>query len=302
MWPQAQPGGVLVVGDIMTDVIVKPDGPIARGSDCRAAIRILPGGSGANQAAWLAHFGVPVSLVAKVGEADLVSCEQMMRRFGVVPRLRADAERQTGVLVNLVDADGERSFLTDRGANDTLARDDLPDDLLDGIALLHISGYALFAEGPRRAVLDLAARARKRDVAMTVDPSSTAFLQDVGAGAFLDWTTGAAICCPNDDETALLAGTRDEDQQRAILSRHYGLTVIKRGARGAEIAGAEGACLARLPAPKVAVIDTTGAGDAFLAGFFAGFLAGQPPEDCLRQAIAAGSAATISFGGRPPKP
>ena len=59
---QAQPGGVLVVGDIMTDVIVKPDGPIARGSDCHAAIRILPGGSGANQATWLAHFGLPVSL------------------------------------------------------------------------------------------------------------------------------------------------------------------------------------------------------------------------------------------------
>jgi sugar/nucleoside kinase (ribokinase family) len=291
---------VLVVGDIMTDIIVKPKGALSRGSDRWATIRMLPGGSGANQAAWLGHFGVATSFVAKVGRPDLGRYEAMMRRYGVTPKLCSDRQTPTGVLVAIVDRDGQRSFLTDRGANDTLDRVDLPDDLLDGIAPLHISGYALFAERPRTAVLNLARRALRLGVTISVDPASTSFLEQASAAAFLNWTQGAAICFPNDDEAAALTGTRDEERQLSILSRHYGLVVIKRGSQGAEIGGRDGKRLCRLPAPLVSAIDTTGAGDAFLAGYLAAHLAKAPLEECLRRGIAAGSAATMVFGGQPP--
>lgn len=292
-------GRVLVVGDIMTDVIVRPEGPLVRGSDRRAAIHTRPGGSAANQACWLAHYGVDVALAGKVGAADLGRIEAELRRVGVEPRLGGDATASTGTLVTLLDPDGERSFLTDRGANDTLASSDLPSTLLDGVALLHVSGYALVTPGPRDAVRALMHAAGVRGLTITVDPASAAFLEEVGPAAFLEWTGGAAICFPNDDEAAVLAGTRDGAQQRARLGHHYAITVIKHGAGGAEVVGPAGAPLLCRPALAVDVRDTTGAGDAFLAAYLAAHLAGRPRDACLARAVAAGSAATTTLGGRP---
>jgi sugar/nucleoside kinase (ribokinase family) len=295
---RASDPGVLVVGDVMTDVIVKPEGPLFRGADRRATIRALPGGSAANQALWIAHFGIVATLAAKIGQADLPRCEALMRRGGVAPRLRGDRSAPTGVLVTIVDPDGQRSFFTDRGANDALNHDDLTDDLLDGVAVLHVSGYALVAPGPRAAVRDLMDRARRRGVALTVDPASASFLEEVGRFAFLEWTEGADICFPNADEAAILAGSRDEGCQRARLGERYALTVIKRGAQGAEVVS-RGAQLARVWAPAVEAVDTTGAGDAFLAAYLAAHLVGVPPSECLARGVAAGSAATTFLGGQP---
>ncbi len=82
---RAEAGGprrVLVIGDVMTDIIVRPEGPLAPGSDRRAAIVFEPGGSAANQAAWLAHFGVAVDFVARVGAADLAGRSGAARSGG----------------------------------------------------------------------------------------------------------------------------------------------------------------------------------------------------------------------------
>src|SRR6202046_5806672 len=105
---------LLVVGDVMTDGIVRPEGPLARGSDRRASITFQPGGSAANQAAWLASFGVTVDFVARVGLADVESETARFKAIGVAPHLVGDPRRETGRLVALIDANGERSFLTDR--------------------------------------------------------------------------------------------------------------------------------------------------------------------------------------------
>src|SRR5271166_7016580 len=86
---------VLLIGDIMTDVIVRPHGPLARGSDRRAAIAIEPGGSAANQAAWLASFGVAVDFVARVGSSDVEAEAARLVAAGVTPHLVGDPERKT---------------------------------------------------------------------------------------------------------------------------------------------------------------------------------------------------------------
>ena len=83
--PAATPPRILVVGDVMEDVIVRPEGPLARGSDRRAAISVRPGGSAANQAAWLAHFGVAVDLVARVGMGDVAREAERLLSAGVTP-------------------------------------------------------------------------------------------------------------------------------------------------------------------------------------------------------------------------
>ena len=143
---------VLVVGDTITDIIVMPEGPVVRGSDRRAVIRSQPGGSGANQAVWLGSLGVKVKFVSRVAAADLDASTAYFTSRGVTAVLSGDTALPSGVLISIVDADGERSFLTDRGANLNLSQADLPPSLLDGVKLLLVSGYSFFTPGPRAAL------------------------------------------------------------------------------------------------------------------------------------------------------
>src|ERR1700685_100938 len=106
----------------MIDIAARLDGPIAVGSDRRAKIVRRPGGSAATQAVWLARFGIGVDFIGRVGAADQEEETELLRRAGVDPHLAADSRFETGRLIAIVDPTGERSFLTDRGANDALER------------------------------------------------------------------------------------------------------------------------------------------------------------------------------------
>ena len=110
------------------------------------------------------------------------------------------------------------------------------DDLLDEADVLHLTGYT-FCEPPLLEVaLWLLDQARSRDLAVTVDPGSAAFLARMGPAAFLDWTQGAAVCFPNRDEAAILVGEADPDTMAARLARHYGVVVLTLGADGCVLA------------------------------------------------------------------
>ena len=289
---------VLVVGDVMTDIIVVPEGPLVTGSDRRARIRSRPGGSGANQAVWLGSMGTPVSFVARVGAADKPHLEAYFKGFHVDPILVADARAPSGVLVTIVDPDGERSFLTDRGANLSLAPSDMPVYLLDEVSLVLVSGYSYFAEGPRAAITWLATEARARDIRLAVDAASVGFIEEVGAGRFIEWTRGAAMLFCNRAEAQALSGSGDLDEQMRTLGRTADVVVVKLGAEGAALGDATGV-MVRLPAPRARVVDTTGAGDAFAAAFITAEQNGERPEACLAAGIAAGSAAVGKVGGQP---
>jgi sugar/nucleoside kinase (ribokinase family) len=289
---------VLVVGDIITDIIAMPEGPIVRGSDRRAKIRTSPGGSGANQAVWLASFGVNVKFVSRVAAADLEANLTYFRDRGVDPLLTGDTELPSGVLISIVDGDGERSFLTDRGANLNLSEADLPPSLLDGVNLLMISGYSFFTPGPRNAVTALLKEARARQIPTAVDPASVGFLREVGPEAFLKWTSGTGTIFANLDEALELTGSVDLNLQMQTLGRFYQRVVIKRGVAGAAVGTRAGVQLS-VPAPRSEVIDTTGAGDAFAAAFLAKELGGGKLEECVSAGIAAASEAITRIGGQP---
>lgn len=286
---------VLVVGDVMVDVLVRPEGPLAPGSDRRAKIAIRTGGSGANQAAWLAHFGVKAHFVGRVGARDLAEQSAALRASGVEPHLVGDGDLETGRLVALIDASGERSFFTDRGANEALAARDIPDALIAAADCICLSGYSFFAPEPRQAALHVLANAGPRPVA--VDPASAEFLREVGARAFLDWTRGVALCLPNADEAEVLSGSGEPEAQLACLSRRYGAVIVKRGAQGCVAAVGERRW--RVAAAPASAIDTTGAGDAFAAAFIGARLNGAKMQEALERAVAAGSAATQFIGARP---
>lgn len=292
-------GRILVVGDVMLDVIVKPEGPLIVGSDRKARIEHHPGGSASNQAAWLASLGSEVALLAKVGKVDFEAQSEAFVKAGVVPLLSFDEERPSGAIVTIVDNDGQRSFFTDRGANDCLDAADFQRDLLEGVSILHVSGYALFSERPRKAVLELIARASSQGVFISVDPGSAGFIEEHEPGTFFEWTRGASICFPNEDEARALTGAKDIETQRATLTSQYEFVVLKKGRKGAEVCGREGNVIAAQSAPRVDVIDTTGAGDAFLAGFLNAISHGACMDDALQAAVTTGSASTTVFGGRP---
>jgi sugar/nucleoside kinase (ribokinase family) len=285
----------LVVGDVMADILVQLDEPFALGSDAAARIVERPGGSAASFAVWLAREGVEVEFAGRVAAADVERIGAELRAAGVTPWLAGDAELPTGRLVAVVAPSGERSFLTDRGANDALALADIPEAALVRADWLHLSGYSFQHPRSRAAVRDLLRRASETPV--SVDPGSAAPLRAMGAENFLAWTAGAAILLPNADEAAALTGTDDPEQQRERLRGKYPLVAIKRGAAGAE-ALTESAVWTAAPPPTRA-LDTTGAGDAFAAAFVAGRLRGEGVEACLYSAVAAGAAATAFVGGRP---
>jgi sugar/nucleoside kinase (ribokinase family) len=288
---------VVVVGDVMTDITARLSGPIAVGSDRRAEIRVLPGGSAATQAVWLARYGLHVDFIGKVGAADLERERQRFHTAGVNAHLAADPTRESGRLVALVDPSGERSFLTDRGANDGLEAADIPDLLVSAADHIHISGYALMSSGPRLAVVDLIRRARGKPI--SVDPGSAEFLRELGPDLFLEAIAGAAMLMPNAEEATVLGGSKDAAVVRERLGKLFELVVVKRGAAGAEVwRGPESW---RAPAPTANVVDTTGAGDAFAAAFLAARLSDVDMQTCLERAVAAGSAATEFLGGLPPR-
>ncbi|WP_029041860.1 carbohydrate kinase family protein [Cucumibacter marinus] len=293
------PGPVVVVGDVMRDIIAVPEGPIAIGSDRRASISEHPGGAAANQAVWLAHFGVPVMLAARVAAHDIAGYEAQFAKLHVEARLAGDPERPTGALITLVDKSGERSFLTDRGANLNLCAADLPPSLLEGASMLVVSGYSLFEAGPRQAVLGFMDAARLAGVPMAVDPATVTFLREFGPQAFIEATRGVAIISPNEEEAEVLTGKTNPEAQAEVLAAHYPTVLIKLGPDGA-LARLEDGRVFRMPSPDVEVIDTTGAGDAFLARFIAARLAGESDDRALALAVTAGAYAVMRIGAQPP--
>ncbi len=266
-------------------------------SDTLSRITRSPGGSAANQAAWLASLGASVRFVGRVGRADLERHRAALAAFGAEPLLLPDDETPTGTIVIVLGQHGERNMYTDRGANARLDVADLPLSLLDGVDLLHVNGYALFSHLGQQAMLPLIDESRRRDIQLTVDPCSAAFLP--AAKRFLGWTAGAAICFPNLDEAMVLTGCADADAAAQSLTAHYPVVVLKLGAAGVVVAQ-RGEPPVRLPAHLGVVRDTTGAGDALCAGFLAAWLRGVDPIEAAGAGLRAAAVAISTAGGRPP--
>ncbi len=283
---QSRGSEVVVVGDVMVDVVVRPGGPLRPGTDRAADIAIGGGGSAANIACWLAACGVGVTLVARVGAGDHAAQVTELSDYGVTPRLTPDQQRPTGRVVALIHADGERSFFTDRGANAALRAADLPFALLDGARLLHVSGHALIGSDAARPLMR---EADARGVAVSVDAGSAGWL---GADTtdFLARIATSRFCFANAHEAALLW----PDGVPVIPD---GVVVVTRGRAGAS-AHWRGDH-ADIAAPPVAVVDTVGAGDGFVAGFLSAHLRFGGLEACLASAVAVAARAVAGSGGRP---
>ena len=244
------------VGDLVDDVVVRYSGALHVASDTEARIERRQGGSAANVSAVAAELAGGARLLAQVGDdaAGQALCDGLFRRGVDVGFVRRQG--RTGSIVVLVDADGERSFLTDPGAARSLA--DPSPEWLDGVDVLHVPLYSLAGGAIASTAATLIEWSFQRGIAVSIDLSSVSVINAIGVANVRSRLSVLAptIVFANADEAAAVGG--DELAAHAI-------SIVKRGGAPATVRLATGESH-EVPAPALDVVDSTGAGDAFAAG------------------------------------
>jgi sugar/nucleoside kinase (ribokinase family) len=195
---------------------------------------------------------------------------------------------------------GERTMLSDPGANAALSPEDLPRDLFAQGGHLHLSGYTLINEGSREAGQAALEHARRAGMSVSVDCSSAAPLERTGAEPFLEWTQNAKLLFANAAQAKVLTGRDDPAAAAKVLTAWFPQVVIKLNAEGALWYTNSRSEPVRSPAdPVERVVDGTGAGDAFTAGFLPPWLEGKPPAEALAAGNRLAGKAISYLGARP---
>ncbi len=246
-WPG--PGTTIcVLGDAHLDVVVQLSGPVAAETDTPARTQVGVGGQAANVAAWIAALGGQARLIAARGSdpsARLVADE--LTRRGV--ELAGPAlDGRTGVVVSLSDSGRSRSMLTDRGVGPRLAA--LEDGWLAGCGWLHLPAYSLVSWPVRGVALAAAQRVPRR----SLDLSSVAAIEAFGLAEFRALATGL--------RPDVIFGTAAETELVGPVPGAQ--IVVKLGPGGVRIEDKT------YPAAPAEPVDSTGAGDAFAAGYLVG--------------------------------
>jgi 2-dehydro-3-deoxygluconokinase len=258
---------VLTVGETMALLDPVEEGELRLGMP----LTLRFGGAESNFAVALARLGVDVAWVSRLGRdpfGDLI--EAGLAQEGVDLRWLTRDDAPTGLFWKW--RGGGRTSVVYRRQGSAASRlrlGDVPDEALEGVRLVHLTGITMaISESARELVLDLARRARERGACVLFDPNFRPALPDTPAAAaerqravlpYVDWY----LC--GETEAELLSGGEPVR------------TVIRVGGRGAIVDAVEVA-----PSRAVAVVDEVGAGDAFAAGFAYGLLQGWAPPDCAR--------------------
>jgi sugar/nucleoside kinase (ribokinase family) len=191
----------------------------------------------------------------------------------------------TGTVVSLVGDDGQRAMLTDRGANSLLSEAFVLGRLAVPFDHLHVSGYVLLDSATRHIGVSAIALAKERGRSSSVDVCSVAPLRQMTTEVFLAAASGASQLFANEEEALALTQTSDVEDALAYLASRFQEVVITRGARGA--IAALGETRSRVVAHDVAVLDTTGAGDAANGTYLGARLRGETLERALEEAMTA---------------
>ena len=311
---------IVAIGDAIVDVIATTDDVFIaeRGlpkggmqlltpdeaDDLYAAMgpaREISGGSAANSMAGAAALGLDVAFVGQVANDQLgdIFAHDMVS-LGVrfeTPALNAPPP--TGRCLILVTPDAQRTMNTCPGASHELTPAALDPDVIRAASVTFLEGYLWGPERPRAAMLEAAgvAHSAGRTVAFTLSESLVIGDRRYGVRGMIEAKT-ADILFGNEDEVRHLTGCTSLDDCISQLSQYVRTLVITRGAQGA-VAVQAGERVEIPAAPVAKIVDTTGAGDLFAAGFLAGRCRGRPLKGCLETGSIAAAEIISHFGARP---
>ena len=294
---------VMIIGETLVDFAPRHRGPLRQARE----LEVHTGGAAANVAVGLARLGVPVGFVSVVGDDEFGHLlRSRLAQEGVdVEAMRASAEHATGLCFISVSDDGERSFHNRGGSSGSaLTPDDIPAERLGTASWVHF-GSDFIVEDSAFAAVERAYNTAGGVI--SCDPNLR--LSRWRDGSILATRIGQLLAHSDvakcsAEEAPMLTGERDpRDAARMLVERGASLAVVTLGAKGALWArqNDEG----HVEAPSVSAIDTTGAGDAFMAGLIAGLSrASVPPgelardvlERALRRACRLGSAVVTRLG------
>ena len=288
---------ILCIGDLALDVIAQLKEPINYGNDTASRISTHPGGQAANVSTWITRTNTKAQLVARVGNDPVgFALVSDLDKYGVEHLNLMRSGRPTGVVVILVDANGERTMFPDNGANADLEVSDLPP--LEGIDGVYLSGYALLDFRSRDAVLAMIKKVRAANIPIFFDPTTTGAMKIVPLAEVLSWVALMDGILLNAEEALYLGDATDIESAEESLRKYTPLVVIKLGSRGAMAVFNDQSI--RVPAVTTNVVDTTGAGDSFAAGFIPMWLETLDLEKALSAGTALAAKCVATVGARPP--
>ena len=291
------PARIVVVGDLIVDVVLAPAAELSIGTDVPGRVMLRQGGSATTTARWLGRSGADVSLVASVGRDSAGRALVLtIRDDGVTPRVVRIAGRATGRVGVFVAPGGERSFVQDRAAALWLAPEHLHESWFARAELVHIPTYSLLDHPLGDAGRRAAELAHAAGAVVTVDLSSSGPLLALGRAAAIEVVAGARpdLLFAAGSEAGALAD--DEESLLGIAP----IVVLKRGPNGASILYRDGgaSCRLEVAARAIDAPDTTGAGDAFDAGFILGWLAARHDAAATGVALRRGAEAGNRMAAR----
>lgn len=297
-------GPLVSLGDLAWDVLAKPDTMLLPGGDTTGRMELSGGGSAANLAVWAARLGYPTTFVGKIGQdrfGELATAELVAE--GVEAQVIASPQHRTGVILALIDRQGQRAMLTGQGADWELLPQELPTALLQSAGHLHLTAWSLFRDPPRAAALEAARLAKAAGATLSLDPGSFQMIQQLGRGTFLDIVDSIPfdVMFPNDDEARAMSGARESSKALDWLRKRYphALVVLKMDEDGALIEGPQTPRV-HVEATRDKLVDATGAGDAFGGSFLALWLKHCDAERAAKGAVQIGGWVVSRFGARAP--
>ena len=287
---------ILVIGDINVDITAPLCAPFAEGEDCLSPeLSFQCGGVGLNAAMALARLGCATRLVSSVGTdwfGDLILGRAA--REGIdVSEVQRSPQAMTGLMFITISPNGQRTFFGSRGACAELRVTERLPAWLSGVTAVEVAGYAFLTQSSAECADRLIAEARKREIPVALDvgigPSREV------PGKIMQRASAVNTLFANVTEAEALTGQSNAEGSFSTLEQAGARAVVlKLGAEGCLIR--DGGELCHVPAFAVRVVDTTGAGDAFTAGFLAAQHWGWSARECALFANACGAAATTTLG------